>query len=126
MSGSENKSLEWGFLPWLVTTAAIALTVLAVGIVIPRFTHLFPCPMSQQNACINNLRQIDGAKTMWALENGKTNSAVVTEKEIKPYIKLDANGNLPKCPQGGIYTIGKIGEPPTCSLGKVKPGHVLP
>jgi hypothetical protein len=78
--------------------------------------------VSQRNACINNLRQIDAAKNEWALEKGKANGAPVTEDDIKPYIKLDANGNLPKCPDGGTYTIGKVGEKPTCSI----PGHELP
>ena len=76
--------------------------------------------------CIINLREIDAAKNEWALENGKTNGAVCTENDINPYIKLDAKGNLARCPMGGIYTIGKVGEPPTCSLGTtVDPPHVL-
>jgi outer membrane lipoprotein-sorting protein len=77
---------------------------------------------SQRNACINNLRQIDGAKQEWALEKGKANGTPVTEDDIKPYLKLDASGNIPKCPAGGKYTIGKVGELPTCSI----PGHALP
>jgi outer membrane lipoprotein-sorting protein len=81
-----------------------------------------PAAVNQRNACINNLRQIDGAKNEFALEKGKKNGDPVTEADIKPYIKLDANGNLPKCPAGGTYTIGKVGEPPTCSI----PGHALP
>ncbi len=67
--------------------------------------------------------------------NAKPNG-VITLDDIKPYlvpygepngyIKLDANGNLPKCPAGGIYSIGKIGESPTCLLGAtVSPSHVL-
>jgi hypothetical protein len=92
---------------------------------------------SPATACINNLREIDGAKEEWTLKhNAKTND-IVTFDQIKPYlvpddqpnafIKLDAKGNLPKCPEGGIYTIGRIGEPPTCSLGTtVNPQHVLP
>ena len=78
--------------------------------------------VQQRNACINNLRQIDAAKNEFALEKGKATGYVVTEADIKPYIKLDANGNLPKCPSGGTYTIGKVGETPTCSI----PGHELP
>jgi len=91
---------------------------------------------SPANACINNLRQIDAAKNEWALEHNAKSNDVVTIKDIRPYIerernnpfiKLDAKGNLPKCPSGGVYTIGKIGEPPTCSLGTtVNPPHVLP
>ena len=73
----------------------------------------------QRNTCINNLRQIDAAKVQWALEKGKPNGTPVTEDDIKPYLQ---GGVLPKCPVGGKYTIGKVGETPTCST----PGHVLP
>ena len=75
-----------------------------------------------RNACINNLRQIDAAKQQWALEKNKTADAIPTEQDIAPYIKLDANGNLPKCPSGGTYTLNAVGELPSCSI----PGHVLP
>jgi hypothetical protein len=77
---------------------------------------------SERNKCINNLRQIDAAKNQWALENNKTVGAVPTAQDIAPYIKLDANGNIPGCPSGGAYTLGALGVPPTCSI----PGHVLP
>jgi hypothetical protein len=78
--------------------------------------------VSQRNTCINRLRQIDAAKNQWALENNKTADAVPTATDIAPYIKLDANGNIPGCPAGGAYSINAVGLPPTCSL----PGHVLP
>ena len=35
---------------------------------------------------------------------------------------LNAAGELPKCPAGGTYAIGPIGEVPMCSI----PGHKLP
>lgn len=75
--------------------------------------------VSQRNACINNLRQIDGAKNEWALEKGKKKGDPVTEADLLPYLQ---GGVFPKCPAGGTYTIGKVGEKPTCSI----PGHVLP
>ena len=74
------------------------------------------------DVCINHLRQIDAAKNQWALENGKTTGATPTAQDIAPYLKLDANGNIPSCPAGGLYSINAVGEPPTCSI----PGHVLP
>jgi hypothetical protein len=55
------------------------------------------------------------------LEKGKKTGDVCTEDDLKPYIRL-VGGQLPKCPQGGTYTIGPVGEPPTCSI----PGHKLP
>jgi hypothetical protein len=92
---------------------------------------------SPANACINNLREIEGAKHEWTLEHNAKSNDLVTLDDIRPYlvpygqpngyIKLDAKGNLPKCPSGGVYTIGKVGESPTCSIGDaVTPTHVLP
>lgn len=73
----------------------------------------------QRNTCINNLRQIDAAKNQWALEKGKKSGDAVTEADIKPYLR---GGVLPRCPAGGTYTIGKVGENPACSIA----GHALP
>ncbi len=98
----------------------VAIIGLLATIAIPNFVRARL--KAQQSACINNLRQIDAAKEEWALENSKKVGTVVTEDDIKPYIKLNANGNLPKCPSGGTYTIGKVGEKPTCSTA----GHFLP
>jgi hypothetical protein len=94
---------------------------------IPRFikAHSTSCC----NSCINNLRQIDGAINEWAVEQGKANGTMVTDNDIKPYIKLDAQGNIPKCPDGGIYTYGKVGDryQVTCSLStNAEQPHVLP
>ena len=98
---------------------AVAVPGLLAAIAIPNFVKART--VSQENACINNLRQIDAAKNEWALEKGKKNGDAVTEDDIKPYIRL-INGELPKCPAGGTYTLNAVGEPPTCSV----PGHKLP
>src|SRR5690242_3148234 len=59
------------------------------------------------NICINNLRQIDGAKQQWALENGKTNGEIiVTETDIRPYLGRGSNASIPQCPSGGKYVVG--------------------
>ncbi len=67
--------------------------------------------------CVNNLRQIDAAKEQWALANGKITGDTIFRSDVDSYIE----GGGPKCPAGGKYTYGKIGELPKCSL----PGHVL-
>ena len=77
--------------------------------------------INQRNTCISHLRQIDAAKNQWALENSKPTSAIPTVQDVAVYIKLDANGNIPGCPAGGTYTIGAVGDAPTCSI----PGHDL-
>jgi len=73
---------------------------------------------SPLNACINNLREIDGAKELWALENHKEDSAESIVSEVDRYIK----GGHPKCPSGGKYKYGKVSDSPRCSVQ----GHVLP
>ena len=66
-----------------------------------------------KNACINNLRQIDGAKEQWALENKAEAGASIGTNSIGQYIK----GGWPACPGGGIYTPEPIGQAPKCSMG---------
>ena len=70
-----------------------------------------------ENPCVNNLRQLQAAKEEWALENGETNGTFVTVGDITPYVQLDRNGNIPKCPEGGTYILGRVGEDVRCSLG---------
>jgi RNA polymerase sigma factor (sigma-70 family) len=72
------------------------------------------------NACINNLRLIDSAKQQWALEQRKTAADTPAVEDLTPY--FGTNGEFPKCPDGGVYTIATVGEKPTCNI----PGHVLP
>lgn len=74
------------------------------------------------NACINNLRLIDAAKQQWALENKKQATDTPTMDDLRPYLGHGPNGELPVCPDGGVYTVGAVGEKPACSV----PGHVLP
>ena len=59
---------------------------------------------------------MEAAKNEWALENGKTNSDVVTYSDLTPYIQLNSKGRIPECPQGGTYIIRPVGENPICSL----------
>lgn len=71
------------------------------------------------NNCINNLRQIDGAKQQWALEHSKPANTLVSEVNITAYLP---GNTLPVCPAGGTYTLNPVGVAPTCSV----PGHQLP
>ena len=82
---------------------------------------------SQQNVCINNLRQIDSAAQTWALENRKKATDTYSLVVLTPYVRLDASGNVPGCPGGGTYTPGAtVANPPTCSLSTESAAHVLP
>ena len=73
---------------------------------------------SSSNACVNNLRQIDAAKQQWALENNKTSNDTPTWADIIPYLgRPEKTNSMPKCPEGGQYILGKVGEEPKCSIG---------
>jgi prepilin-type N-terminal cleavage/methylation domain-containing protein len=73
--------------------------------------------VAQRTACINNLRQIDGAKEIWAAANRKGEGSAIDEAAINSYIK----GGAPKCQGAGTYIYGNLEENPTCTV----PGHAL-
>jgi len=78
---------------------------------------------SVTNACINNLRQIDGAKQQWALETGKGSTDTPASTDIQPYLGRGDDGNLnkvycplvqPAGPMAG-YTVNAVGTMPVCN-----------
>ncbi|HUC86164.1 MAG TPA: type II secretion system protein [Candidatus Acidoferrales bacterium] len=104
----------------------VAIIGLLAAIAIPNFVKARAT--SQANACINNLRQLDGAANELALEAKLTTGATINfPTDLTPYIKLNASSSLPPCPAGGTYSLPAVGQNPTCSLGNnVTPGHFLP
>lgn len=95
----------------------VAIIGLLAAIAIPNFVRARGT--AQRNACINNLRQIDGAKEQWALENKKSSGTAADSTGINAYIK----GGAPSCPGGGTYTYQAVDTSPTCSLSAS--GHSL-
>ena len=100
----------------------VAIIGLLAAIAIPNFVRARTT--SQMNACINNLRQIDGAIQQWALELKKDPAATVAETDVTPFLK-----NSVVCPSGGTtfadsYTIVDVATRPVCK--KVALTHVLP
>jgi prepilin-type N-terminal cleavage/methylation domain-containing protein len=99
----------------------VAIIGLLAAIAIPNFVKARTT--SQKNACINNLRQIDGAKQQYALEN-KVDTQVAGEPAqalIQEYLGRGAAGLWPECPAGGTYGIEDYVTAPTCTIT----GHVL-
>ena len=92
----------------------VAIIGLLAAVAIPNFMRARET--AQKNACIANLKQIDGAKTLWSLDTGNTGTPVWADI-VTAYIKKE-----PKCPAGGAYTIGNLETEPTCDVT----GHVLP
>ncbi len=87
----------------------VAIIGLLAAIAIPNFVRARTT--SQKNACINNLRQLDGAVQQWALENQKKTGDAVVTGDVTPYLK----GNvIPVEPAGGNYTSTPVGTNPSC------------
>jgi prepilin-type N-terminal cleavage/methylation domain-containing protein len=87
----------------------VAIIGLLAAIAIPSFVKARET--SQQNACVNNLRQIDSGKEQLALATGLTTGDTPANTLVDPYMK-----KAPTCPAKGTYTYGAIGTDPQCSL----------
>jgi prepilin-type N-terminal cleavage/methylation domain-containing protein len=105
----------------------VAIIGLLAAIAIPNFAKARAT--SQQNACINNMRQISAAVGEWSLETGQASGSTAcagTEStyapDISPFIQLNSNSSIPPCPAGGTYTVGAVGDLPqvTCSLSTLQ------
>lgn len=103
-------------LVWVVI-ATVLVAILFLAVALPSYV---PRRVTEsKNACLNHLRQIDGAKEQWALVNNAEKGAAVTVADL-----TGANGYLlrfPECPNGGTYTIGALGKDPTCTVK----GHTI-
>lgn len=114
----------------------VAIIGLLAAIAIPNFIRART--KSQQNACINNLRQIDGAIQQWALESKAAATTPVAEANIAPYIGRGTGAVTVsvRCPSDASvaptfatsYVISTVAVAPTClvvPLGTGTTDHVL-
>src|SRR5678815_1257127 len=82
----------------------VAIIGLLAAIAIPNFVKARTA--SQKNACIANLKQMDGAKASWALEQKKNNADTPDDTDLfgaTVYIR-----EKPPCPANGTYTLGTV------------------
>jgi prepilin-type N-terminal cleavage/methylation domain-containing protein len=94
----------------------VAIIGLLAAIAIPSFMKARTT--SQQNACIENLRQIEGGKEQWAMSANKAQGDAFETTAVAAYIK----GNVfPLCPASGTYTYNAVGTDAACSVT----GHKL-
>ena len=102
----------------------VAIIGLLAAIAIPNFVRARTT--SQMNACINNLRQIDGAKQQWALETKQATNATPGITDISVYLH-----NSVLCPAAGAaatfatsYTMNNVSVKPVCQI--LPATHMLP
>ena len=106
-----------GLITGYLSILLIPVIAILMAIAVPNFVKAKNAAMT--NFCITNLRQIDSAKQMWALENKKDESQTPTGQDLTPYLKRDFDSFI--CPAGGTYTINPVSQKPTCSI----PDHQL-
>ena len=97
----------------------VAIIGLLAAIAIPNFVKARTA--SQKNACIANLKQMDGAKATWALEQKKNTTDTPVDTDLfgaTSYIR-----DKPACPGGGTYALNDVGSKPTCTQSAA--GHSL-
>ena len=108
----------------MIVATMVCVTALA-AIVIPNFIRARTTCCS--NPCINNLRQIDGAKQQWALENSKEHGEP-NWADVRPYLGRGPEGSLDgifcqddktrSCTNS--YVLGDLNTRPRC---KINPEH---
>ncbi len=93
----------------------VAIIALLASIAVPGF--LRARKRSQASRIINDLRLIDGAVDMYAIENNKSSGNVVTVADWTKYLKTGTNlfvtgkdilGNLLWQPDGGLDSAGAM------------------
>ena len=106
-AGMAMTGLVTGYLSilWIVVIGMLA------AIAIPNLVRAQT--QAKYSTCQNNLRVIQGAKNVWALEKKKTPDALPTDDELFGASKVV--NEKPTCPDGGIYTLNTAQESPSCS-----------
>jgi general secretion pathway protein G len=99
----------------------VAIIALLAAIAIPNF--LKARQVSSRGACLANLRQIEGAKSSWALEQRKTLTDIPSTSDLfgpTLYIR-----QKPDCPAGGTYSLQAVDTKPTCSKAPAPDDHAI-
>ncbi|MGC8740319.1 MAG: hypothetical protein ACP5QZ_03230 [Candidatus Sumerlaeaceae bacterium] len=121
---------------WKIMSMAVAVLALSGCALAPNWKHPVDPPLStaegREQICLYNLERLLDAKEEWARETGarpgtKAPSAeVLAHKYLRRYDygrrapcdddTVRAPVNVPRCPSGGEYVIGKVGELPRCTV----------
>ena len=101
----------------------VAIIGLLAAIAIPNYIKARA--VSQKNACIANMKQVDGAKATWALEMKKNNADTPVAADLfgnTQYIR-----KAPQCPAGNIdYVLQPVDTQQVCPNVATVTDHLLP
>ena len=97
----------------------VAIIGLLAAIAIPNFIKARE--KAEQNACIANLKQIQGAIQVWAIDNSKGSAdSPATSDVVTDYIKA-----WPKCKGTGYVIPATVADDPVCPNVGTLPLHTL-
>ncbi len=115
LPGPKKTGLYWGIGCAIAVVCGMVLlsTVgMLAAIAIPSFVRART--LSQQNACINNLRMIDSAKDSAAVSAGIREGQPLSEQQVGQYFPKGLEKVV--CPGGGKYTLNPVGQDAECSI----------
>ena len=106
------------------TLVEIMIVVMIIGILlnIAAPTFISSRESSRAKSCTDNLKQLDYASQMYAIDNKLNSSASLNNTQFNSlapnYIRA-----FPSCPEGGSYTPGtSLTVSPTCSIPGLNTG----
>jgi hypothetical protein len=103
---------------WL---AAMAAAALSLQLAASSWGTTFRWHLPAQGACANNLVRLAAAIDQWALETRRQPGVPVPFRDIAPYLGPGTvPAPAPQCPNGGRYTLMRVGEAPVCSCQVVR------
>jgi len=87
--------------------------VVAVGVALPFWARV---DRTSRRSCYATMRMIEGAKVTWLMDHQKATNDMLTWNDLvgpERYLQ-----EIPQYPHGGTYTLGRVSDPPTCSMPK--------
>ena len=111
-NGLAVAGLVTGYFSFVWAVMLGLLIAIAVANIRPRPPD--PARESARLTCLANLKAIEGAKAIWALESRKRSDDTPADSDL-----FGADRPIrekPVCRAGGVYTLNAVNESPQCSM----------
>jgi len=93
----------------------IVVTIIALLLLMAIPNFMKNRQLAQTNTCISNLRVLDTAKQLWAMETGQGGGDEPEEADLVGFgLYLQ---RMPLCPANGEYSFNTVDEWPSCDAG---------